>query len=112
MEECRCTEKNHIEELSKDMKKLKGVVLEGNGDDSLQFMAKQTRDHQKNMDDNLWKLNSNVEELMKFQNKYEAERDYKLEQREKRLQKTRWVIPMLVGAVVTLLITLFELIIK
>ena len=101
-----CTKQDKIDQLESDMKTLKRVVLEGNGGDSLQFIARETRDNQKTMSDQIWKISSNVEGLIKFQNRVETERDLKLRQRDKRLGRNSWLIPTIISGIVAIVTTI------
>ena len=102
MSEYKCTKEDKIDSMERDLMTLKRVVLEGNGSDSLVVMARETRDSQKQMSDNMWQLNSNVEGLMKFQTVVETSRLTKRDIMERSVIQKRWVITSLIALVLGL----------
>ena len=98
----KCNKEDKIDEMEKKITLLDRVVIQGTNGDSLITMAKKSIDNQKEMDDKLWIVDSNVIGLMKFQVKMETERDMKQAIRDRKAKRQQWFISLLVGSVIAL----------
>ena len=98
----RCTKAGEIEAIKRDLRTLNKVVMEGNGTKSLVVLTTETRDYQKSQSADMKLLNTNVSALMTFQTIVETEKQTKRDLLERKLVKRRWVIPMLVSAILGL----------
>ena len=83
----RCSKAKEIDAMAKAIAKLNKVVLDGNGGDSLQFMAKQTRDLHQQTNRKVDEMKVCVRALIKFQTKTEVEK--KMEERILRWKELR-----------------------
>jgi len=98
----RCNKERQIDDMEAKINELDRVIHKDANGDSLVSMVKQSVANQKQMDDKLWMVDSNIIGLMKFQTKVETERGIKLEIQDRRTKRQQWLISLLIGAVIGL----------
>jgi len=95
-----CDKGPELRALTKEIHDMKKIVLVGNGQKSLTQLVTETRDFVYPLSSKVDIINSNVVQLMKFQNQTEAARQMKEDMRLKRSSRHRWVV----GIILTIII--------
>ena len=102
-----CDKAGKIDSMEADLKTLKRVVLEGNGQKGLVQLITELNDQMKPINDSVIMMSSNVTTLMDFQNKLETSRDLKNEARLKRINRNRWIVGTIIaiGTLLTVILS-------
>jgi len=91
-----CDKGPELRALTKEIHDMKKIVLVGNGQKSLTQLVTETRDFVYPLSSKVDIINSNVVQLMKFQNQTEAARQIKEDMRTRKRIRDRWIIGVMI----------------